>query len=283
MIIIRNSDLTVTINPFGAELQSIVSRDGRELLWQGDPTVWEGRAPVLFPVAGSFLHNQYTYEGVSYQMTAHGFASRRMFSITGQSERAVALTLSGKEANYPFNYCLTVAFSLPESGASLRVTYTVANKGNAPMYYGLGSHEAYACPEGVENYYVEFPDDDKLVNYLLTGAQCNHGTQEILLQQGKLALNPEDFRRHNTLVFPTLRSRSVTLRPCDGSRFVRVDFEDFDNLLLWQAPGAGYLCIEPWTHMPEYTDHDGDITHKPGILMLDGGAEKSFTHTITFG
>ena len=273
--------MTVAINPFGAELQSIMV-NGEERLWQGDPAVWEGRAPVLFPVAGSFLRGRYIYNGTEYAMSAHGFASKRMFVVAEQSENAVTLVLNGKEDNYPFDYELHVTFELPENSLQLRVIYDVKNRGTAPMYYGIGSHEAYACPEGVENYCVEFPKDETLVNYLLTGAQCNHNTEELTLENGALRLQPQMFARCNTLIFPKLHSRSVTLRHIDSNRSVRVDFEDFDNLLLWQVPGAKYLCIEPWSHMPEYTDHDGDLTHKPGILCLQGGESKRFVHSATF-
>jgi len=283
MIQLCNQVMTVTINPFGAELYSVLVH-GEERLWQGDPNVWSGRAPVLFPVAGSFLHGRYTYNGTVYNMSSHGFASRRLFTVQAQSAASATLTLNTKEENYPFDYRLSVTFVLPDaSAAQLRVTYAIENLGAENMYYGVGSHEAYACPEGVEHYHVAFPEDETLVNYLLTGAQCNHQTEEMSLENGKLHLQPNMFRRCNTLIFPTLHSRSVTLRHNDSDRFVRVDFEDFDNLLLWQVPGAGYLCIEPWSHMPEYTDHDGDITHKPGVRCLSGGQRDELTHTITFG
>lgn len=281
MIVIRNQAMTVSVNPFGAELQSIAV-NGEERLWQGDPGVWKGRAPVLFPVAGSFLYGCYIYDGTEYAMSAHGFASKRLFTVQSQNEHAVTLVLSGREDNYPFDYELRVTFELPENSAQLRVIYDVKNCGEGPMYYGIGAHEAYACPEGIEQYCVEFPEDDTLTNYLLTGAQCNHETAVLPLENGALRLQPQMFARCDTLVFPTLHSRSVTLRHINSSRSVRVDFEDFDNLLLWQVPGAKYLCIEPWSHMPEYTDHDGELTHKPGILCLQSGENKRFTHSAVF-
>lgn len=281
MITIRSDELTVVINPFGAELHSIRNKAGQELLWQGDPAVWSGRAPILFPVAGSFKGQQYTYNGVTYKMSGHGFASTREFRVVSHSESAAAFVLDSQEENYPFTYCLTASFAL--CGASLRVTYTVENKGENDMYYGIGSHEAYACPEGIEHYHLEFPDDETLTNHLLTGPLRNHKTEEIALQNKCLALSPDIYQNVDTLVFADLKSRSVTLRKNDGSRYVHVDFTGMDNLLLWQRMGAKYFCIEPWSHAPEYTDHDGDITHKPGVLMLKSGESQDFTHTITFG
>lgn len=281
MITIRNDALIVVINPFGAELHSIKNQKGQELLWQGDPSVWSGRAPILFPVAGSFRNLQYRYKDTTYDMPQHGFARKREFRVGVQSETAVSFILDSKEDSYPFDYCLTAAYAL--DGSSIRVTYTVENKGENTMYYGIGSHEAYACPEGIEHYHLEFPDDETLTNHLLTGPQRNYETSEMPLSNHCLALSPDLYSDIDTLVFPELKSRSVILRKNDGSRFVRVDFSGMDNLLLWQKMGAKYFCIEPWTHAPEFIDHDGDITRKPGVRMLKQGESEDLTHTITFG
>ena len=48
---IENEHLAVGISPKGAELQSILRKsDQREMLWQGDRTIWARRAPILFPI-----------------------------------------------------------------------------------------------------------------------------------------------------------------------------------------------------------------------------------------
>lgn len=281
MITIRSDELTVVINPFGAELHSIINQNGEELLWQGDPAVWSGRAPILFPVAGSFKNLQYRYNGVTYEMPQHGFARKREFRVGQQSESAASFILDTQEENYPFTYCLTATFAL--QGPALRVTYTVENKGEDDMYFGIGAHEAYACPEGIEHYHLEFPEDETLTNHLLTGPLRNYETTEMPLENKCLRLSPALYESIDTLVFADPKSRSVTLRKNDGSRFVRVDFDGLDNLLLWQKMGAKYFCIEPWTHAPEFIDHDGDITHKPGVRVLKSGESQDIVHTITFG
>ena len=281
MITIRTAELTVTINPFGAELHSIINQRGEELLWQGDPSVWSGRAPVLFPVAGSFKECKYRYNGVTYDMPQHGFARRREFRVGDVTESSASFILDGKEENYPFDYCLKVTYVLDQ--ASIRVIYTVENRGENDMYFGIGSHEAYACPEGIEHYHLEFEKDDELVNHEMTGPLRNYKTRKIALENHCLALSPDLYIDTDTLIFPELQSRTVTMRKNDGSRFVRVDFEDVDNLMLWQKRGAKYFCIEPWTHAPEFVDHDGDITHKPGVRVLSPGEKQDISHVITFG
>ncbi|MBQ2308518.1 MAG: aldose 1-epimerase family protein, partial [Clostridia bacterium] len=47
LITIKNEHLTATVSTLGAELQSLCDKDGKEYIWQGDPAVWSGRAPIL--------------------------------------------------------------------------------------------------------------------------------------------------------------------------------------------------------------------------------------------
>lgn len=282
MLKLKNAALSVQINPLGAELSSVKTRDGVQRLWQGDPAVWAGRAPVLFPVAGGFINNRYTYRGKTYEMPQHGFAKNSMFRAELQRESYAALTLDDDQPNYPFQYRFVVAFSLVGDTPALRVTYAVENRGECDMYFGLGAHEAFACPEGIEAYEVVFPQDDLLRHSVLSGAQITRDTRDYRLRDGALTLCKKMFVP-DALVFTALKSRAVILKSPLHARTVRVDFPDFDNLLLWQKPGAKYLCIEPWVNPPEFTDHDGDITHKPGVCVLKPGAARTFSHTITFG
>jgi galactose mutarotase-like enzyme len=92
-----------------------------------------------------------------------------------------------------------------------------------------------------------------------------------------------DYFRVDALVFPSLKSRAVTLRSTLHNRTVRVEYPGHDVLMLWSKPDAGYICIEPWLNAPDYTDHDGLIEHKPGCVRLAPGEDRIHTHTIAIG
>ena len=47
---LTSEHLRVAVSSKGAELHSVLDKDHREWLWQGDPGSWSRRAPVLFPV-----------------------------------------------------------------------------------------------------------------------------------------------------------------------------------------------------------------------------------------
>ena len=58
---IENEFLRVVAETHGADLCSIYDqRAGRENLWQGDPAVWNGRSPLLFPIVGRLKEDAYT-------------------------------------------------------------------------------------------------------------------------------------------------------------------------------------------------------------------------------
>ena len=82
MITLKNEYLTIAVNPMGAELFSVKSNaDDHEYLWQGDPTVWNGRSPILFPIAGRLKSDSYRYQGKFYCLPKHGFARRNEIPV----------------------------------------------------------------------------------------------------------------------------------------------------------------------------------------------------------
>ena len=64
---------------------------------QGDPSVWYGRAPVLFPIIGQLLDGKYRYSGREYEMPKHGFARHSVFAIKEQSEDSMTFSLASSD------------------------------------------------------------------------------------------------------------------------------------------------------------------------------------------
>jgi len=50
---LSSGELTARINPMGAQLSVLRDAQERDLLWNGDPAIWTGRAPILFPIVGA--------------------------------------------------------------------------------------------------------------------------------------------------------------------------------------------------------------------------------------
>lgn len=281
MITIQNQHITAQIDEVGAELKSAVC-DGREYIYDGKSPYWAGSAPLMFPICSGLKDDTYYYEGKAYTLGKHGFARMSRFTVESQAADTATFLLTDSPetlAVYPFRFELRVNFSL--SGREIRVTYRVTNPDTArPLYFSIGAHEAYACPEGIEEYEVRFPHPETLVSTQLEGNQLGYTTVPITENSDVLPLK-ESYFAVDALVFTDLKARSAVLHHRPTGREVRVDFDGFDYFLVWQKPGAPYICLEPWCGISDRTDTDQDFTHKEGLHRLAAGETFTRTHTIT--
>ncbi len=279
LITLHNEKLTVVLSTLGAEIQSIKDAAGIERIWQGDPAFWTGRAPVLFPIAGGLKDNRYTLDGITYEMPKHGFVRQLEWLPECQSDDSVTFLMTEKHEGFPFDYELRSQYRL--DGCRLVITYRVGNLDDRAFVFSIGSHEAYATPEGIEAYEIAFDEPERLACNPVLGTLIGTEPEPLFESASLLPLKSEYFQV-DAMVLLGLKSRGVTLRSREHGRTVRVDYPGFDVLLLWTRPGAGYLCIEPWCNAPDFVDADGDIMHKPGCIRLEPGQACEKTHTLTF-
>lgn len=102
---LSSETLTAEIAALGAELRSLATRDGRDLQWNGDPAVWRGKAPILFPVIGLLEGGAYRWNDRSYPMPKHGFARHSTSEIVDVTTSTAEFRLSASDAIraiYPF-------------------------------------------------------------------------------------------------------------------------------------------------------------------------------------
>ena len=116
---IENAALWVEFNSSGAEMKKIFSKVlGRELLWPGDAHVWSRSAPVLFPIVGKLVDNEYSYQGKTYSMNQHGFARDTSFSYEIKAADEIDFVMSATQAtfvSYPFCFELRINYKLEEN------------------------------------------------------------------------------------------------------------------------------------------------------------------------
>lgn len=281
-ICLSNEFLKVTISTTGAELKSII-KDGNELLWQGDPAVWSGQAPVLFPICGGLKDDKFIFNGKEYTLPRHGFARRSEFVVESNNNDEATFLLTSDEKtleNYPFTFELRITYRLEER--ALCVRYDVKNTSDKIMYFSIGSHEAYSCPAGIEEYSVIFEHPEDLdYNALSTKGQLLEDTKTLGKGIKELRLENKHFE-NDALVFTSLKSRKVELKNNVTGYSIQVAFPGKDYFLLWTNPGAKYICLEPWCGIADFVNTDYDITKKKGINTLEAGKCFIREHTITF-
>ena len=282
MVTISNSEIKVTVAERGAEIQSIV-RCGVEYMWSKDPAFWASCAPIMFPMCGGLKQGRYELDGKSYEMPKHGFAKISDFEVETKTETSVTFILRDNEKTremYPFAFAFRVKYEL--DGADLKVTYDAENLDSKTMYCTFGSHEAYACPEGIEAYDLVFSEKETLYAYALNGDILTDYTKLMLNNSNRLVLDDRFFAL-DAVVFKDVKSNSVTLESKVSDRRVKVTFDGFDYLVIWHKHTAPYLCIEPWCGLSDLAGSSYNFAEKAGMRALAPGARFVRTHIISVG
>ncbi len=280
MITIKNENLIAQISELGAELKSL-KKENYEYIWHGDSQVWSGTAPVLFPMLCALKDDKYILDGKEYTLEKHGFAKNKMFEVECCTENSVTFLLKDDSEtikSYPFEFEFRVIYTLADY--SLKVEYSVKNPNENTMYFSVGAHEAYATPEGVEDYDIIFPQAENFETVLLNGGLLQNNTMLVAKNTNILPLYDKYFIL-DTLIFKHLKSKSCILKNRKTERTVKVDFPDCDYLAFWHKMSAGYICIEPWSGLPDKENSNYDITKKEGIIALEAKKEYKNTHIIT--
>ena len=276
MIKLHSKLITVKIDKVGAEIKSIVA-NGREIMWHGEEG-WKRTAPTLFPFCGGFLNGKYTYNGVEYECEKHGFARNSEFKVERKNKRSATFLLKSSEETlkvYPFEFEFRVIFTI--SGKSLIVEYDVRNKTDGEMYFSVGSHEAYMCKGGIEDYDVIFPKRETLDTYIIKDGQLTLEKRSVLKHSKTLPLL-EKYLENDSLVIDDMASRSVILRNRTNGERIKVSFPGFNYFVIWSKPGLEYICLEPWAGFPGTTEK---LEDRIGIIRLKKGAKKKLMHKIT--
>lgn len=87
-----------------------------------------------------------------------------------------------------------------------------------------------------------FDQAENFDHSLLEGSLITHRTVSLGQHTRVFQLRRADFETYDSLVFLNLASRGVTLQSPLHGRKIRVAYPDFDVLLLWTVPGAGYIA-----------------------------------------
>ena len=100
---------------------------------------------------------------------------------------------------------------------------------------------------------------------MLNGCFLNNQQLPIIKDQDYLPLHEEYFKL-DSLIFRDLKSRSATLKNRKTGRAIRVNFPDDENFLIWHKPNAPYICLEPWSGLPDIVGSSYDISKKEWVL-----------------
>jgi galactose mutarotase-like enzyme len=284
---VSSGALTAQINPLGAELSTLRDASGHELLWDGNPDFWNGRAPLLFPIVGTLAGGVYRVAGKTYALPRHGFARRKSFDVISRSADEALLRLQADDqtlAVYPFHFQLQVRFTIRH--ATLLVTTRVMNDGDLPMPASFGYHPGFLwpLPFGVARaqHTIEFTLDESAPIRRLDAAGLVTPERYPNPVRGRRLLPDDDMFREDALIFAPIRSQALSYGAPTGVR-LELQFPHTPYLGLWSKPGAPFICIEPWHGMSDPAGFVGDFADKPGVFVVppQGYRELKMQVTLT--
>ncbi len=284
---IRNTYLTVKINTFGAELNSMVrNSDGTEMLHAADQD-WKRSAPVLFPFVGGVKDKTYSFGGKTYPMGQHGFARDNEFSLLSAGETEAWFSFGDSEETrkvYPFSFTLELGYRLSEN--VLECIWRVKNPGNGPLYYSIGGHPAFMCPPAGRgkqtDYSLTFDTEEKTLSYgKLSAKGLLESEGHILnLEAGRLPLTEHLFDE-DALILEGGQAHRVGIADPSGREYLVVSF-DAPLFGLWSPAGKGapFVCIEPWFGRCDREGFEGSLEEREYGQVLAAGEEKTYSYRI---
>jgi galactose mutarotase-like enzyme len=292
---ITSGALTAEIDPLGAQLSSLKNRAALDLLWDGDPKVWAGRAPLLFPIIGVLAGGTYRVGSKSFQLPRHGFARGKMFSIENTSSSAAKFRLSADAASlqvYPFLFELEVSYVI--SGATLSVTTQISNQGEEEMPASFGYHPGFRWPlpfgRQRSEHFIDFEMDEPAAIRRIDSAGLLTAERHPTPITGRRLNLTDSLFQNDVIIFDDIKSRSVSYGSAEGPR-IKIGFPDAPGaaapgaaapyLGIWTKPNAPFICIEPWHGFTDPEGFSGDFKDKPGIFVLSAGASLSAHMDIT--
>ena len=88
---------------------------------------------------------------------------------------------------------------------------------------------------------------------------------------------------HDAITLDKLKSRSISLKSSKTDKGLRVDFQDFPNLILWSTTNKSpFIALEPWSGLSTSLEESDNLVQKRQVTFVEPGeiSVKSFDITI---
>ncbi|MFI1743421.1 aldose 1-epimerase family protein [Thalassobellus sediminis] len=276
MYTLQNEKLKITVKKIGAELCKITStKHHTEFMWNANPDVWSSYAPNLFPIIGALKNNTYFFEDKAYSLPKHGMVRNNdHITLHEQTENSLTFKLIYSEATlkiYPFKFEFYITYTLTDT--TIKITHTIKNVDNKPMYFSVGGHPAFKCPvyddENYDDYVLEFEHHENSETHLINmeNGLISPKTKPVFSNTNLLPLKHDLFNA-DALIFKDLKSRKVILKSNKHGNILSFTYNDFNYLGIWAKPEGDYVCIEPWLGIADNETTNQDLKTKEGILKL---------------
>lgn len=285
---VQNDFLTVQVKSAGAEIISIQDSFKNELIWQADPEIWNRHAPVLFPIVGRLNGDHYLFNDQKYDMSQHGFARDKEFTLESQNDNKLVLNLEDDMDTlsiYPFHFKLQIIYQLVKD--TLQVSYIVWNKDQIEkMYFGIGAHPGFHVPfvDGLNFDDFKVSVDPQIPRSRIALSDSNIDlSQELRVEDQSFDLSHESFK-DDAIIYSLSEPAVITIESEKSDHKINLDTGNAKFVGIWsQFPEKGdFVCIEPWWGIADKIDTDHQLTTKYGINSLDPDQKFEAYYSISF-
>lgn len=255
---LENDILKIAVDTHGAELSSILNKkENKEMLWQGDPSFWGRKSPVLFPVVGKYKNGKTTYEGREYSLCQHGFARDMEFLITEKASNKLTFILESNHKTlevYPFKFSLTCSFELVDN--KIIVGWNVENTDDKTIYFSIGAHPAFYC----EKSQTVLSMNGKNLKYSLVNCDGLYTPAKYDVESA-FVLYDNIFDKDALIIENSNVTEASLIN--DNKKYLTMKF-NAPLFGIWSPTkkNAPFVCIEPWFGRCDAENFTGDITER---------------------
>ena len=148
---LTDGEYAFTVTPEKGGMATSFTKNGDEYLWLRDKNFESTDRPrcgipILFPNCGKPDDGVHHFNGAAYPIEVHGLADLVPWQVKSADDTAIELTLTPNGLTkfvYPFDFSLTMRYTLTGSTATLALT--VANTGDKALPFSVGFHPYFAA------------------------------------------------------------------------------------------------------------------------------------------
>lgn len=270
---LTDGEYALTVTPEKGGMATSFTKSGEEYLWLRDKNYESSDrprcgVPILFPNCGKPDGGVHHFNGADYPIENHGLADLLPWQVKSATDEAIELTLTPNGLTkfvYPFEFCLTMRYTL--AGGKAGLALTVENKGDKEMPFSVGFHPYFAASK-LEN-----------VSFDIKAATCSESAKgEQPAAPAQITLTKKDGAAESIRLLTGVKSPMVLTDSGNGHK-VTVAFDEaaFGNGVLWQQNAETFVCMEPWNGWANSVNEDGK--HE----TLAPGESKVFAWSIEIG
>ena len=190
------------------------------------------------------------------------------WQVKSADDTAIELTLTPNGLTkyvYPFDFSLTMRYTLTGSTATLALT--VANTGDKALPFSVGFHPYFAASK-LDN-----------VAFDIDAATCSESAKgEQPAAPETITLTRKEGSADSIRLMTGVKSPMRFTDSGNGHK-VTVSFDEsvFTNGVLWQQDAESFVCMEPWNGWANSVNEAGHH------IELNPGESKEFKWSVTIG